>query len=194
MMRSAFSVVVALGLFFFCFIPASIGQSPSSADNAPFPTYGTGPVKVRLYTDYFCGPCRSMEPDLEPLLIELVKKTRIQITFVDTPIYQDSPLYARYFLYALNKKNDFEHALKVRSVLFQVAETNVVEKDKIEGALKKANIQFASFDANPVFQKYSVQLKEDGINATPTAVVIQGIKKETFKGGKEILRALEQLR
>lgn len=34
--------------------------------DTPFPTYGSGAVQVRLYTDYFCPPCRKMEPEAEP--------------------------------------------------------------------------------------------------------------------------------
>ena len=67
----------------------------------PLPPFGSGTIKVRLYTDYFCPPCRDMEPDLEPLLLDLVKDGTIHLTFIDVPTSQHTTLYARYFLYAL---------------------------------------------------------------------------------------------
>ena len=45
--------------------------------NMPFPTYGSGAIQVRIYTDYFCPPCRGMEPAVEPLLRNLIKKNAI---------------------------------------------------------------------------------------------------------------------
>ena len=46
-------------------IVAGIGST--AEQDPPFPSYGSGPVEVRLYTDYFCPPCRAMEPAVEPL-------------------------------------------------------------------------------------------------------------------------------
>ena len=59
--------------------------------NMPFPTYGSGAIQVRIYTDYFCPPCRGMEPAVEPLLRNLIKKNAITLTMVDMPIYRQSP-------------------------------------------------------------------------------------------------------
>ncbi|HEX7627777.1 MAG TPA: hypothetical protein VF354_02510, partial [Candidatus Methanoperedens sp.] len=60
-----------------------VGSGSAQELNMPFPSYGTGPVEVRLYTDYFCPPCRAMEPDVEPLLRDLLKKNAIHLTLVD---------------------------------------------------------------------------------------------------------------
>jgi protein-disulfide isomerase len=73
-------------------------------DNLPFPSYGTGKVIVRVYTVYFCSPCRAAEPELESLLLELIKSKKISVVFVNTPVHRESQIYARYFLYALKKK------------------------------------------------------------------------------------------
>jgi hypothetical protein len=97
------SMTLAL-ILFFLFFEGSV--TPSYSGDFVIPTFGEGKANVRLYTDYFCPPCRAMEPDAEPLLAELVKKNKIALTFIDTPLYQYSSLYARYYLYAMNEKRN----------------------------------------------------------------------------------------
>jgi protein-disulfide isomerase len=100
--------------------------SYAQGQEMPFPTYGLGAVQVCIYTDYFCPPCRGMEPAVEPLLRDLIKRNVIRVTLVDMPFSKYSPLYASYFLYALKTKNDLEYALKVRNILFDAAAKNDV--------------------------------------------------------------------
>ena len=92
-----------------------------------FPSFGTGKVQVRLYTDYFCGPCSQMEPKIEPVLKDLVHRNAITLTLVDTPIHTLTPLYARYFLYILNSDRRFDQALRSRAVLFEAAGQKIGE-------------------------------------------------------------------
>jgi thiol:disulfide interchange protein DsbA len=185
-------------LFGICFI-LSVGivfGEPipgATKDNLPFPAYGDGKVIVRVYTDYFCPPCRAAEPELEPLLLELVKSKKITVVFVDTPIYKDSQLYARYFLYALNKKNDFEYALHVRSVLFEAAVNKISGKEVIEEFLKVKGVAFTPFDAVPVLKKLNGLLKDDKVTGTPTCVIAKNGISDKRVGGGEILRALKEM-
>jgi thiol:disulfide interchange protein DsbA len=181
--------------FLLIFAGAALGEPIPGVtkDNIPFPSYGVGKVLVRVYTDYFCPPCRGAEHELEPLLVELVKSKKITVTFVDTPIYRDSQFFARRFLYALNKRNDFEHALKVRSVLFEAA-TNKVKKDSLDEYLKEKGIALTPFEVAPVLTKLNSLLQEDKIDATPTVVIVkEGGKPEKRIGGGEILRALKSI-
>lgn len=166
--------------------------SGATKDNLPFPSYGVGKVLVRIYTDYFCPPCRAAEPELEPLLVDLVKSKKITVTFVDTPIYRDSQFFARRFLYALNKKNDFEHALKVRSVLFEAA-TSKVNKDSLDEYLKGKEVLLSPFEVAPVLTKLNGLLQEDKVDSTPTVVIVKDGKSEKKIGGGEILRALKAI-
>jgi len=166
----------------------------AQGQDVPFPAYGAGAVQVRIYTDYFCPPCRGMEPAVEPILRELVKKNVIRLTLVDTPVYRDSALYARYFLYALNAKNDFEHALMVRNTLFEAAaKKNITTAEKIEELFKSKGIHYSAFEPKPAFNQYNAFIKEDKINATPSCVIITGGEKKTFVGGTDIINALKGL-
>jgi protein-disulfide isomerase len=161
-------------------------------DNLPFPSYGIGKVIVRIYTDYFCPPCRAAEPELEPLLIDLVKSKKVTLIFVDTPIYKDSQIYARYFLYALNKTNDFEYAIRVRSALFEAA-ANQINKESLEEFLKGKGIAFTPFDATPVLKKLNGLLQDDKVTGTPSCVIVKDGTSEKKVGGGEILKALKAI-
>jgi len=160
----------------------------------PFPEYGSGKIQVRLYTDYFCPPCRRMEPAVEPVLRDLIKRGVIHLTLVDTPYSRHSPLYARYFLYALKGKNDLEQALKVRNILFETAANeNVTTKERLEEILKVKGIPYQPLDVKPALDRFNELIKEDHINATPTCVIIKSGKKEAFTGGEAIINALKRL-
>ncbi|NLW34749.1 DsbA family protein [Syntrophorhabdus aromaticivorans] len=176
-----------------CVVPACGEPTPGAGkDKLPLLSYGSGKTIVRVYTDYFCPPCRSTESELEPLLVDLVKSNKITLVFVDAPIYKDSQVYAKHFLYALKKKNDFEYALRVRSALFEAA-TGKVNKDALEGFLKDKGITLVPFDAAPVLTRLNALLREDNVTSTPTCLIVKDGKSEKKVGGKEVLKALKEL-
>ena len=170
------------------------GAGFAAEQNLPFPSYGSGPVEVRLYTDYFCPPCRAMEPAVEPLLKDLLKKNTIRLILVDVPFSRLTPLYAGYFLYALKENNALEHALRVRNLLME-ASTNkdVTTQERIEALFREKGVPFSVFDAKPAYDRYNSLLTEDKINATPTCVVIKNGEKKAFVGGSDIVNALKAL-
>ncbi|MCX5831539.1 MAG: thioredoxin domain-containing protein [Deltaproteobacteria bacterium] len=171
-----------------------VGIGSAEERNLPFPSYGSGPVEVRLYTDYFCPPCRAMEPAVEPLLKDLLKKNMIRLTLVDAPYNPATPLYAKYFLYALNENNDLDHAFRVRNILIEAATNKDFKtQERIEALFKEKGIPSAVFDAKPAFDRYNALIKEDKINATPTCVVIRNGQKKAFVGGPDIINALKAL-
>ena len=86
-------------------------------------SFGKGKTQVRLYADYFCGPCRNLEPKIEYLISDLVKRNIITIIFIDAPFHKYSSLYAKYFLYIINDKKEISHALKARSMLFEASKS-----------------------------------------------------------------------
>ncbi|MDI9570983.1 MAG: thioredoxin domain-containing protein [Pseudomonadota bacterium] len=186
----AFAMGLALALLAWPLLAGHVaGEEPGA-----LPRYGAGAIQVRLYTDYFCGPCRSIEPAAEALLRDLVKKKRITLTLVDLPLTRHSVLYARYFLYALKELNELEHALKVRRLLFDTAATREKSSpERIETALRNKGIAFASFDPRPLFDRYNELIKEDNVHSTPTCVIVKGGKKETFIGTDEVIKGLKGL-
>lgn len=172
-------------------------QSSASGreQEAPFPMFGSGAVEVRLYTDYFCPPCRALEPDVEPVLKNLMKKNSIRLTLVDVPFNSNSPLYARYFLFTLSKNHDVEYAIHVRNILFDAAaRKDSVTSEQLEILLKSKGVAYEPRDTKPVFNRYNALIKEDKIDATPTCVIIRAGKKEKFVGGPDIIKALKGLK
>jgi thiol-disulfide isomerase/thioredoxin len=171
--------------------------TPLYAEDLPqgdlLPTFGKGHTHVRLYTDYFCGPCSTLEPKLESLITDLVKKNVISITFIDTPAHTCSPLYAKYFLYILNEKKEFNRALKVRAALFEAARLKITEEENLKEFLNKRKIEFKPFHVTPIFSLMNIYLKEDKIKATPTCVIFNGESK-SYTGTSDIINALEGLK
>jgi len=190
-----FSIVLAVLLFCASLTIAHADSSTEAKkDDLPFPSYGSGKILVRLYTDYFCPPCRAMEPKLEPILEGMVKRNIINLTIIDTPIYKHSSMYAKYFLYALKKKNDYDYASTVRLILFEAAGNKITEKEMLEEQLKTKRIEYVPFDTNPVLARMNIHMQEDRVDSTPTCVIVEDAKVEKFIGGQNIINALERIR
>ena len=184
---------VALG-FLLCLLFFKGAASPVYADEVLLPTFGKGKVQVRLYTDYFCGPCSHMEPKIEPLLKNLVHRNVITLTLIDTPVHTLTPLYARYFLYIFNQDRKFDQALRSRALLFEAAGGKIGEKERLEDYLRAHEVKFKECDPRPTFEALSALIKEDKVTSTPTCVIINDGKKAAFTGEVQITNALELLK
>lgn len=169
------------------------GTKPTYAEEVEMTSFGQGKVRVRLYTDYFCGPCSRMEPKIEALLSDLVKRSVITLTFVDTPVHKTTTVYARYFLYACNAERVFARVLRSRAILFEAAKNGIEDREKLEEFLRKNNVRFKEMDAGPIFTALSALIDEDGIRSTPTCVIIRDGRKSVFSGEADITRALDLL-
>ncbi len=191
--KAVAGVAVVVG-FLACLLFFRGIATPAYAEETLIPTYGTGKVKVRLYTDYFCGPCSRLEPKAERLIVDLVKKNAITLTFVDTPVHTGTPLYARYFLYIVNYDRSFAYALTARAVLFEAAKQKISEQEKLEEYLKQHKVKFKPFDPKASFVALTALIQEDKINSTPRCVIIEAGKKAQFVGPEEIIKALELLK
>ncbi len=158
--------------------------------------YGSGDKEIRIYTDYFCSPCRKAESRMEKLLTDIVKKRKGRILFIDTPIHQETILYARYFINVLGAKPaaDLREVLKFRRALFEAGGKEIKTEDELREFLKSREIPFAAIDPRPYFQSYTEYIKEDRISATPTVVVVTREGKTTYRGADDIINALEKIR
>jgi thiol:disulfide interchange protein DsbA len=192
MNRLSPAVVLGLGGLLFLLLSPLTTRAYDMA--VTFPSFGTGGVQVRLYTDYFCAPCSRMEPKVEGLLSDLVRRNAITLTFVDTPVHTHTAMYAKYFLYILKKDRSFPHVMRARELLFEAARNKIEERDGLEEFLRKNNIGYKEFDPKPTFATLSAMIREDGVKSTPTCVIIKDGKKGVFTGDTEIPKALELLR
>jgi thiol:disulfide interchange protein DsbA len=184
----ALSCLILFALFF------QGSFTPAFAAETLVPSFGTGKIKVRIYTDYFCPPCRALEPQIEPLLTELVKRNIINLTFVDTPFSKYTPLYTRYLLYALNEKKTLEQALWTRSILIGASFENITDQEKLEEVLKNKGVKLKPFEVKPTFEILNSYLSGDKIRSTPTCVIVQEGKTNHYTSEEEIISALRRLK
>jgi len=184
-------VTAALFLGFILFLVLFQGTAtPVYAADILMPSFGNGPVKVRLYTDYFCKPCSALEPKLEPVINDLVKKGLINITFIDTPVHKETTLYAKYFLYMLHEKKELNYALRARAVLFEAAKQKIADNKSLEALILQKGMRWKPFDVTSTFGVLGSYLKEDNIKSTPTCIIDNKGKKERFTGNN-IVTALK---
>jgi len=188
-------LLAAIGLIFFSiFFKGAVAPLYAAEMQMPIPEFGKGPIKVRLYTDYFCPPCRTIEPKIEPILTELVNKNIITLTLVDAPSSTTSAMYNRYFLFIINENRDLENALLARSVLIGAALRKIKEQTRLEGYLNDKWIRFKPFDTKPILDMMNNYLKADRINATPSCIIENQGQKKQYAGEIEVLSALEDIR
>ena len=168
--------------------------SPACGAEALISSFGTGKVVIRLYTDFFCPPCRAMEPRIERLLTELVRRNIVHLTIVNTPLNKASRIYARYFLYILNERKDFDHAMVARSALFKASLEGITDEVKLEEYLRQKGIGFKPFDATPTFDMMTNYLKSDRVTSTPTCILVEDGLVTKLRGDADIVNALERLK
>ncbi len=191
--RKALAALAAAAglLFFLLFFSGS--ATPVYAAEPVMSAFGTGPVEVRLYTDYFCAPCAAEEAEVISLVTELVDKNRVRVLFIDTPVHPETVLYADYFLAALNARKDFRQAVAARGALFEAAGQKIKGKEALEAFLKAKGLEIRPFDTAPLFKIFASYLKEDKINATPTCVIIGPTGKSILVGQEKIAKGLRSL-
>ena len=66
-------------------------------------------------------------------LNEFLSKGGVKVTFVDMPLHELTPLYAKYFLYVVNAGGGYKEILHARKVLFELAIANAAATDNALG-------------------------------------------------------------
>lgn len=190
--KALVALAAAAGLLFFLLF-FSGSATPAYAAEPVTTGFGKGAIEVRLYTDYFCGPCQAEEKEVISLITKLKGKNIIRVIFIDTPVHAETVFYAGYFLAALNAKGDFGQAVAARGALFEAAEKKIKGKEALEAFLKKKGLDIRPFDTAPVFKIFGNYLKEDRIHSTPTCVIVGPREKQTLTGKDEITKGLRSL-
>lgn len=173
------------------FVPDGGADGFSENTEGVFPEFGKGTVAVRIYSNYFCGPCRALEPDVEPVLRELVEDGQVRVTFIDIPTPRSIP-YVHYFLYALNENNNMEYALKIRGILFDLAGKQG-GAEEIRQSLAEKDIGVKPYDLTGVFERFNELLQADAVRSTPSVVIEEGGESRMHTGRGDILAALEKI-
>jgi len=187
----------SVSVVFLCLLAIICSIAPAAgAEKEAVPSYGQGPHEVLIFSDYFCPPCQALEPKLEPVLDALYKQGSVKITFVDTPMHRETPLFAKFYLYAAKAAPDYKAAMRARQVLFALAgKENVFwMDDRIEEAFRKEKIAYTPFDFRSVQPALNGLIKQHRVDATPTCVILSpGKKARKYTGTDEILKGLASL-
>jgi len=160
------------------------------------PQFGSDKARVEIivYSDYFCPHCRKIDQQVNTVLGKL--KDRARIRFVDVPLHPGSLEYAEVFLYAwFVSGNNLESAVMVRELLFDAA----VKKTDQAGVIallksKEIPVKLDREKARSIFRGlYNESMKTDKVSGTPAVVIVKGGERKKYVGGKDILKALEEL-
>lgn len=160
------------------------------------PSLGKGSYEVIMFADYFCPPCKRIDAKAEGLFKDLVTTDKVKLTFVDVPFARAAPIYAKYYLYALNADPGMKNVFHIRKVLFEAAQGKRIQKEEdLVGYLKEQKITWKAMDEKSIFPLLSAVIKEYKIDATPTCVIkysVTDIKK--YVGDDEIWDGLTTLK
>jgi len=170
-------------------------RAAHAAEDAPIFSYGVGPYELIIFTDYFCQPCQKMEGGLHKTIEEMIGRGGVKVTFVDLPLYKLTPLYATYFLYALNASSTYKDALKTRQILFERASRlGAITAEHLERDFKSEGIAIKPYDTRASLAKYSEMIKKYKVHSTPTFVFVYSstdIRK--YSGREPIRKGMEDL-
>lgn len=157
---------------------------------------GNGSYEVVLFADYFCPPCRRIDTKAEPLLKELLIGDKVKISFIDVPMHSYTPVYAKYYLYAVNADSSADNIFHIRKILFEAAQDKQIRTENaLVAYLKEQKISWKPMDEKSVFQMLSSKIRENNINATPTCVIrYSATDVRKFVGDEEIRNGLNKLK
>lgn len=188
-----FSVLgyLAILLTFSGSVTPAYGQEKSSA----IPSLGRGAYEIILFADYFCPPCKRIDTKAEPLIKELLASGKVKVTFVDVPFSRVTPIYARYYLYAVNANGGASSVLHIRKVLFEAAQVKRIQtEDVLVAYLKEQKIFWKVLDEKSIFALMSARIKENEVTNTPTCVIkYSGKDVKKYIGDDEIWDGLTKL-
>jgi len=173
-------------------VTPAYGQNSAGA----IPSLGKGPHEIILFADYFCPPCFRIDTKAEPLLKDLLSTRKVKVTFVDVPFHEQTPLYAKYYLFAANADSSAENIFHIRNVLFEAAQIKKIEQEEaLLIYLKQKKINLKPLDEKSIFPVLSDVIKQYKIKATPTCVIKYSAKDiKTFVGDTDIWNGLTKFK
>ena len=183
---------LAIFLTFSGSVTPAYGQDKIGA----IPSLGKGKYEIVIFADYFCPPCRRIDTKAEPLLKELLATGKVKIKFVDVPFHSYTPIYAKYYLYAVNANSNTESILHIRSLLFEAAQVQRIQTENaLVDYLKGRKIFWKALDEKSIFTLMSAKIKENDVKSTPTCVIMYSAKDvKKYVGDEEIWDGLTKLK
>ncbi len=121
---------------------------------------------------------------------------KVKIIFVDVPFSRITPIYARYYLYAVKAVINDEEVFRVRKILFKAAQEKHIEtKEALASHLQEEKIAWKEFDEKPILQRWSYLIKHHDVNRTPTLVIkYSSTDVKKYVNAEEIWSGLTELK
>ncbi len=186
--------------FLISLICTVLPESLCAAEKSRIPSYGRGPIELIIFSDYFCESCQSIEKDLETVQDRLLAMGEVKITFVDMPAPGNlsSPLFIKYFLYAVQADSSYVNATQARKLIFKMARQNSITENAIEKTFMTQGIAFKTFNYKPILLESKNLINKYKANKAPTYILKYSqndIRKYTDPEQirKELLPALQAL-
>ena len=160
------------------------------------PSLGKGGYEVIMFTDYFCPYCRDSYIKAEPLFRELLATGKVKIIFVDVPFSKATPIYARYFLYAVQANASMDNVLHVRELLFEAALTKRIQTaDALAAYLKEQKIKWKTMDEKTIFPMWGMLIKQHAVRQIPACIIrYSATDSKKVVGDNDIWNGLVQLK
>jgi thiol-disulfide isomerase/thioredoxin len=174
----------------------SVTPSFAQTNEGAVPSLGKGSYQVTIFADYFCPPCFRIDTKAESLLKELLALGNVKLTFVDVPFHKATPLYVKYYLYAINANDSVQNVFHVRDLLFEAAQVEKIQDEKkLVAFLNKKNVPLKEMNEKTVFNALTSIAKGNKIRATPTCIITySAVDVRRFTGDIEIWDGLTELR
>jgi thiol:disulfide interchange protein DsbA len=174
----------------------SVTPAYGQDSTASIPSLGKGKYEIIMFADYFCPPCRRIDTKAESLLKELLATNKVKITFADVPFHKSTPIYAKYYLYAVNADPGTENVFNVRKILFEAAQDKHIQtEDALTIYLNERKVSWKTMNEKVVFPQISAMIKESNIQSTPTCIIKYSAKDiKKFVGDDEIFKELTVLK
>lgn len=177
-------------------LSASVTPAYGMEPGGVIPSLGKGDYEITVFADYFCPPCKRIDAKADLLLKELLDTDNVKIKFVDVPLHNATPVYVKYYLYAVNANPDAKNIFHVRRLLFEAAQGRRIENESgLVDFLKEYKISWKKMDEKSVFPFLSAAIKEHNIQSTPSCVIKYSAKDiRKFVGEDEIWKGLNVLK
>jgi hypothetical protein len=167
-------LTLLITVYFFVVLSFSVFTAlAGAAEKYKVPSYGTGPVELIIFTDYFCDLCQSSERELDEVIGKLLANGEVKITFVDIPIPGNlsSPIFTKYFLYAAQADTGYANAIKARKLLLKMARQNSITEGAIEKTFKTEGIAFKIFDCKLILVASKILINKHKVNKAPAYIL-----------------------
>lgn len=160
----------------------------------------SSPIEIYIFTDWFCPPCRKLEPTLATLVPEVTEQARV--SFIDVAVHPESLDFVPYNMsFMIYNKPQY---LQLREVLQDIAKSNKKPtKLQIKDAAQKIGVALQELDFADIaigLDYFQEMTKKFAIDGTPMVVVVNHKTNEQRKleglgdvTKENVKRAIEEL-